>query len=864
MALFQNVFSIDLLSLIPGPDRPPVRDPANRSGAINAAAQVKTILVDLREKRKLRIAERKHLKLERRDSHVLDEEPSWAVSADKLSQIENNLKVDLETIVDQGLTKPRTDEEKLIMSAPFKHARRRGDENALTTHRHLTKLDQFHRRVLSGEAEPLPRLRGLYNSARSINFRPTIRQQQTIQPVRANKLSRPQTQLEVLGKQVEKHGNRVPLRKITFFFMGRHSHALPHADKLSLPRWAEDALTARGYTAKDVLNWIQVMRATNATQAFEIMERNESVWPKFLIQSLLYSSSPRTQSELVKIFSVVHGIWNTFDQAGKGRVLIRMAELSAKKLPQGLPRVADLVSNTEFNGTKSALKVCNELLSITADAYHHKQHQNYTSIAELRDFMDYAMITLLDKMSNNGIHVKIRTLRKIAAAKLAEDSDAAISILRVGKPRKYVDLLEDMKGQEEDLALAYEIAKVERQLSGLEREFLKGHLLGRVTSKEMVKRLTTIQNWRVSSQETFSAWLEFLDRRRLLGPAPKDAWISILQVCHDEWTFPGEFWEEAFDLMEEDNVLPNSTLLCLVLRGIKDMNVLDRILETATTIHFQRMNDQIWQVYLQRLSINHTTDSAAGTMDTLNIYYWNILLNGLAMESERTNDVVWTTRAFDLLAEMERLSIFPSQQTLSAVCKLGNWGGDKVRIKGVPAWRAALDQWHEWIIRPEDFGFLFNLPGIVRLIPSQVSFRKFIRLAGNYGEYAEIFDASWGMLRFGVMPDWETLLDIDLFMQLSGDVKRTLAVREMFREWLGRYPTPREVIWHYRKWLRAEVRMVVEQEKLRLASPENQVAKQIEGPRSLRRCPDAETHHHETVVEQWLRREKEKPWFERD
>jgi hypothetical protein len=422
--------------------------------------------------------------------------------------------------------------------------------------------------------------------------------------------------------------------------------------------------------------------------------------------------------------------------------------------------------------------------------------------------------------------------------------------------------------------LAYEISKAERQLSSIEREVLKGHTLGRVRSKEMAKRLRTIQNWRVSTQETFTTWLEFLERRKTLGPAPKAAWLSILFICHDEWTFPDQFWEEAFELMEEDCVLPDTSLLCLVLKGIKDMDVLDRILETATTTHLQRMNNQIWQVYLQRLAINnapraleiflnaHTTDSAVGTMDTLNVYYWNILLNGLVIESKRTNDMIWVTRAFDLLAEMERLSIFPSQHTLSAICKLGNWAGDKVRIKGVPAWKAAINQWHEWIIRPEDFGYKFNLPSIARLIPSQVTFRKFVRLAGNYGEYGEVFDMTWAMLRFGVQPDWETLLDIDLFMQLSGDMERTLAVREMFREWLGRYPTPREVIWHYRKWLRAELTMAAEsQERAKLEAPKTIVGTKIEAAPGVQDVQEVRT---ETVVEQWLRREQAKPWFERD
>jgi hypothetical protein len=104
-------------------------------------------------------------------------------------------------------------------------------------------------------------------------------------------------------------------------------------------------------------------------------------------------------------------------------------------------------------------------------------------------------------------------------------------------------------------------------------------------------------------------------------------------------------------------------------------------------------------------------------------------------------------------------------------------------------------------------------------------------LAGNYGEYNEVFDATWAMLRFGVQPDWETLLDVDVFMQLSGDEERALAVREMFREWLGRYPTPREVIWHYRRWLRAEVRTVIGRENMaRLEEPDVSDAKRIEAP----------------------------------
>jgi hypothetical protein len=843
---------------------------------------VKAILVEVRERRKLRLEGRRTLNLDEkwdpRLKRLSDQDvpiEKFAVSTVELSKFQKSLNIDGEKS-GKVLEESKTEERKLMRSSSFRRLRKR-EGKPIVSHHGPTKLERFRQRVLDGETEPLPRLRGLYDSARSISLRPTVRQQPPIQPPRTqNKPIRPQTKLEVLGKQVGKHGERVPLRKVTFYVMGRYPN-LPKPDKLKLPKWAEDTLSERGYKARDVLSWIQAIRATNATQAFEIMQNNGGVWPKFLVQSLLYSSIPRSQSELVKIFSVVQAIWDTFDQEGKIRVLTRMAELSAKKLPQGLPRVANLLATTEINGSASTLRVYNEVLAVTADAYHHKQHQNYTSVVQLRNFMDESMIILLDRMANKDVHVKIRTLRKVSAAKLAEDSNAAISILRLGKPKKYVDLLEDMKGQEDDLALAYEISKVERQLSGLEREYLKGHLLGRVSSKEMIKRLNTIQNWRISTQETFSAWLEFLDRRRKLGPAPKESWISILQMCHDEWTFPTEFWEEAFELMEEDNVLPNAALLCLVLRGIKEMEVLDRILEIATTTYFQRMNDQIWQVYLQRLSISHapraleiflnahTTDSAAGTMDTLNIYYWNILLNGLAIESRKTNDMIWTTRAFDLLAEMERLTIFPSQQTLSAICKLGSWAGDKVQINGIPAWKAAINQWHEWIIRPEDFDEKFNLPGIVRLIPSQVTFRKFIRLAGTYGEYGEVFDASWGMLRFGVIPDWETLLDVDLFMQMSGDVKRTLAVKEMFREWLGRYPTPREVIWHYRKWLRSELKETGELQKMtELEGPEKPVAKQIEAPKTAAMIRQDVEVHQETVVNQWMRRERAKPWFERD
>jgi len=361
-----------------GPDRSPVRDPENRSGAINVAAQVKAILIELRDKRKRRIEERRNKRIEGKEhalmKRVLDEEPAvgkFSVSAEEFAHYQKSLELG-EHKIEKILAKPLKEEEKLIMNAPFKYARRRGDEDseskALSSHRRPTKLERFQQRVLNDENGPLSRLRGLYNSARSITFRPTVRQQPQMQPSLQNKPNHPQTRLELLGKQVEKRGDRVPLRKVTFYVMGRYSNVLPHADKFRLPKWAEDTLTARGYRSKDVLNWIQVMRATNATQAFEIMERNGAVWPKFLIQSMLYSSTPRSQGELVEIFSVVQEIWDTFDQQGKIKALIRMAELSSKKLPQGLPRVANLLATTDFVGSKSALRVCNEVLAITADA----------------------------------------------------------------------------------------------------------------------------------------------------------------------------------------------------------------------------------------------------------------------------------------------------------------------------------------------------------------------------------------------------------------------------------------------------------------------------------------------------------------
>ena len=887
-----GVCAIDLSGAdLVGPERPPVRDPENRNNrSVNVAAQVKDILCDLREQRRLRIEQRKNKVLTSKDSHMTKKLSEYEAPMDKITIPEDEILALQNVLAHDG--RKRLEKMKALLggdsventkiSTAFGYARKRGDESrALTSHRRPTKLERFQQRVLGMEPEPLSRFKALYNVARSVSLRPTVRQQ--VQPVRhqPNKLIRPHTKLEVLGRQVQKHGDQVPLRKVTFYVMGKHTGALPNPEKMNLPKWAQDILDARGYTAQNVINWIKAMRARNANQAMEIMEQDGSVWPKFLIQSLLYSSTPRSQAELVKIFDAVQSIWETFDQEGKVRAIIRMTELSAKKLPQGLPRLAKMLAVTEFDGSKPAMRVFNEVLAVTADAYSSKQHQNYTTVHQLRNYIDDSLITILDRMAEKDIHIKIQTLRKVAAAKLAEDSEAAITILRLGKPKKYVDLIEDMKGQEEDLALAYEVAKAERQLSSLEKEFLKGHLLGRVNSKEMIKRLNTIQNWRVSTQETFSTWLEFLERRRQLGPAPREAWISVLQMCHDEWTFPTPFWEEAFELMEEDGVLPNTALLCLVLKGIKGGEVLDRVLETATTTHKQRMNDQIWQAYLSRLAITDTpraleiflnaltTDEASGTMDTLNIMYWNILLHGLSRETRRTNDLVWTTRAFELLDEMERLMILPTHQTLHAICKLGSWAGDKIQIKGMPAWKAAIETWHGFVIKPHDFGYNFYLPKIARLMPSQPCWRVFIRLCGNYGEYAEVFDATWAMLRFGVQPDHETMLDIDVFMQLSGDEERTLAVREMFREWLGRYPTPREVAWHYRRWLRAEVRAILgpQEERLRLTGPNAPVVRLIEAPSkkyNVRDVLPGVEPQHETVVEQWERREKAKPWFEMD
>jgi hypothetical protein len=186
-----------------------------------------------------------------------------------------------------------------------------------------------------------------------------------------------------------------------------------------------------------------------------------------------------------------------------------------------------------------------------------------------------------------------------------------------------------------------------------------------------------------------------------------------------------------------------------------------------------------------------------------------------------------------------------------------------------------VDKWHEWVVRPEDFGHNFDLNGVARLVPSLKSWRKFIRMTGNFGEYDEVFDATWAMLRFGVEPSWECMLDVDLFMQLSGDHERTKAVRKMFQEWVGNYPRPKEVLAHYRRWLRTEITLqlttrpsephVLEDPNAQtLANADTPVAESIEVPTRTGDLLAEPEIHTETVVEKWLRQEREKPWFERD
>src|SRR5947207_10327411 len=102
-----------------GPDRSPVRDPENRSGAINVAAEVKAILIDLRERRKKCIEERRHKKIEGKESAlmkgVLDEGSTmgkFAVPADEFAQFQSTFAPDGDK-VEKILAKPLTQEEKL-------------------------------------------------------------------------------------------------------------------------------------------------------------------------------------------------------------------------------------------------------------------------------------------------------------------------------------------------------------------------------------------------------------------------------------------------------------------------------------------------------------------------------------------------------------------------------------------------------------------------------------------------------------------------------------------------------------------------------------------------------------------------------
>ena len=84
-----------------GPDRSPVRDPENRSGAINVAAQVKAILVEVRERRKLRLEGRRTLNLNgkwgpRSKRLSVQDVPveKIAVSTAELSKFQKSLNID--------------------------------------------------------------------------------------------------------------------------------------------------------------------------------------------------------------------------------------------------------------------------------------------------------------------------------------------------------------------------------------------------------------------------------------------------------------------------------------------------------------------------------------------------------------------------------------------------------------------------------------------------------------------------------------------------------------------------------------------------------------------------------------------------
>jgi hypothetical protein len=248
-------------------------------------------------------------------------------------------------------------------------------------------------------------------------------------------------------------------------------------------------------------------------------------------------------------------------------------------------------------------------------------------------------------------------------------------------------------------------------------------------------------------------------------------------------------------------------------------------------------------------------------MDTLDVEYWNIMLHGLATQYKQTKDPIWVERSFNLLDEMNRLVVFPTQESLKAVIRMGEAAGDRVYVTGgeekgkTAAW-AAIEQWFKWVIKPEDFDYEFPLSRSVRLHPSQSLFRRFFRLCGKAGDFATVYNTTYALVRFGVIPHWETLLDIDLFMQLAQDETRTITTREMLKEWLKVYPTPREVYAHYRKRYGRPLMKQREEEmyELPLFNTPDHVPKLLEAP-TMEIAP--------TVVDEWLSREGAKPWFER-
>ena len=728
--------------------------------------------------------------------------------------------------------------------------------------------------LLDFEGPPVHLLRRVIEYARRAAYRPIARKKRPTKYRKRVHPVRPRTPRELLGREVKKHGEKVPLRKVTYYVLSQYRWKLPSAAKFRLPEWAEAAMSARGFRAEDALAWARVLRAKNATGAFAIMDEMDAVWPKFLVESLLHSNKKRTQTELFKIISLVEYTWDRFDQGEKIAAAVRMAELAAKQLPHSLSRIAKLVSTTEFQGRQPNLKVFNNLLALTADAYHLRDHHIYTTVNLLRDKMEHAMIKLLRRMEEDEIEVTVGSLTKVGASKLGEDQKAAVQIIRLGDPSVYIALVNGVVAGTTDSAMTYEIEKVESQLSAVERAFIRAHLVGRVTSAELAKRLAVIRRWRVSTAEIFSAWLDFFNKRQHVGKAPRANWADILKVCLKEYKFPDEFWEEAFLMMEADRCFPSTELTCLVLQGIRDTDTLERIVENLTSRHFQRMNDKIWKVFLTRLSLEnapraleifldaHQIDSAQNTMDTLDVEYWNIMLHALANEYNQTKDPIWVGRCFNLLDEMNRLVIFPTQESLKAVLRMGEAAGDRVYVEGgeekgtTAAW-AAIDQWFKWVIRPEDFDYEFPLSRSVRIHPSQSLFRRFFRLCGKAGDFATVYNTTYALLRFGVIPHWETLLDIDLFMQLAKDETRTTTTREMLREWLKVYPTPREVHLHYRnKYGRPLVKEREQEmyENLPLFNTPDYVPKFLEAPPK---------HVPPTVIDEWLSREGAKPWFER-